>query len=68
VVLAGGAKSYGFHLGSFNADFRGRENNQAFGGLSPPFSGDFFIPLPRSLIVFPAQHGAIGFVSAFAEL
>ena len=52
---------------AFNADFRGRENNQAFGGQASPFSGDFFIPVPRSLIVFPAQHDAVGFVSASAE-
>ncbi len=52
---------------AFNADFRGRENNQAPGGQAPPSSGDFLIPVPRSLIVFPAERGAIGVVSAFAE-
>jgi hypothetical protein len=50
-----------------NADFRGRENNQAFGGRTPRFFGDFFIPVPRSLIIFPAQRGSVGYVSAFAE-
>src|SRR5262249_46461058 len=36
-------------------------------GQAPLFSWDFFVLAPRSLIVFPAQYGAIGFVSAFAE-
>jgi hypothetical protein len=39
------------------ADFRGRENNQALGGQAPRFFGNFFIPVPRSLIIFPAQRG-----------
>ena len=33
----------------------------------PRFFGDFFIPVPRSLIIFPAQGGSVGYVSAFAE-
>jgi hypothetical protein len=51
----------------FIADFRGLENNQAFGGQAPGFFGNFFIPVPRSLIIFPAQGGSVGYVSAFAE-
>jgi hypothetical protein len=31
---------------SFIADFRGWENNQAFGGQAPRFSGDSFILVP----------------------
>jgi hypothetical protein len=49
------------------ADFRGRENNQAFGGPAPRFAEDFLILVPRSLVVFPAQRGSVGYVSAFAE-
>ena len=51
----------------FIADFRGLENNQAFGSQSPRFFGEFFIPVPRSLIIFPAQAGSVGYVSAFVE-
>jgi hypothetical protein len=50
-----------------NADFRGRENNQAFGGQVSQYSGDFLIPMSRFLIIFPAQHPEFDFVSAFAE-
>jgi hypothetical protein len=50
-----------------NADFRGQENNQVFGGRASPFSGDFFVSVPRSLFIFPAQHHAIGVVSAIAK-
>jgi hypothetical protein len=52
----------------FNADFRGRENNQSSGGRNPWFLGDFVISGPRRLIVFSAQSGPIGFVSAFSML
>ena len=71
-ALLGGLVPSGFVPDSrgaepLNADFRGRDNNQAFGGQAPWFSGDFFPPVPRPLIVFPAQRGSVGFVSAFAE-
>jgi hypothetical protein len=50
-------------LESLIADFRGRENNQAFGGQAPRSFGNFFISVPRSLIIFPAQGGSVGYVS-----
>jgi hypothetical protein len=56
-----------YHDGAFNADFRGREKNQSFGGQAPRFYGNFFTPVSRSLINFPAQGGSVGYVSAFAE-
>ena len=43
------------------ADFRGRENNQAFGGPAPPFSGVFFIPVSPILDCFlgPTRCGRL---------
>jgi hypothetical protein len=64
-TLPPGGRLFGL---SMTADFRGQENNQAFGGLAPPFSEDFFIPVPRSLIIFPAQRRTTGVVSIFLEI
>jgi hypothetical protein len=50
-----------------SADFRGRENNQAFWAQTPPFSGDFFTPMPQSLIIFPVQFGSVGFASTLTD-
>ena len=38
---------------TLTADFRGRENNQAFGGQAPRFSGDFVRPGAPIVDCFP---------------
>jgi hypothetical protein len=49
------------------ADFRGWENNQAFRRLAPRFSWDFVIPVPHSLIVFPARSDPVSILSRLSE-
>ena len=50
----------------FNADFRGRENNQAFWGRKPRFLGDLAISALGSLIVYPARSDSTAMKSTLA--
>ena len=50
-----------------NADFRGRKNNQPPEVQPPLFSGDFVIPVPQSLIIFPTQCSWASSVSTLSE-
>jgi hypothetical protein len=50
----------------YNADFRGRGNNQLFRGRKPRFLGELATFALESLIVYPARIDSIGIKSTFA--